>query len=202
MSILTQDKDKNYLSFYEEGKCSDPDRSAPRSPVSSMYEVAGGVFTPPLAEQFDDIVRLHKATMYHFKDCVIDGQSLNKEDGLDLNNRCMGNLFERCIIAAGQHVAITCKGGSSHNTWRNCVIRGRGKFVDIEFGNHSDQVREKSRDNRLIDVHHEDGKAVRVAWGYNAQRPKIHGGNVKIVWWWVVVLHAYTFLKSKLKFIP
>lgn len=199
---MKRDTDVNYLCFSENGHCSDPAIQASHvvpvdGPGVTRWHVDGLKIQPDNAEAYDDILKLSKASFFRFTNCLVMTNQQQKEDGIDLNRLSSHNIFEDCTIVAGKGVAVTCKGGSSFNTWRRCVIVGRGTVVDFEFANHSDQSKDPVIGNVLEDVVHVDERPVRVAWGYRGRRPIIMRGNVKIVWWWVCALHLYTFLKEK-----
>lgn len=195
---MSKDTDRNYAHFYADH--TDVPAEVNLDIVPAVYPrrwlVRDILLRPERPEDYDDLGKLSGACGYFFSGGRIDAQGLTKEDAIDLNNESNRNAFVGVEITCGRKLAVTCKGGSSDNLWDDCLIRGRGKVVEFEFGDHSDQSKKKATGNVLRYVRHEDGKPVRIAWGCHANKPRIEGGNVKVVWWWVVALHIHTFIKS------
>lgn len=104
------------------------------------------------------------------------------EDCADLNNRCrkiIVGTHETIWEPRGKYV-FTCKGGCEDIEFRG-IIRGRGKEVDIDLGNLSEQSSERTR-NIFLNVRSEDGSPI--TWRrINSNTPTFRAGQkFKKVW--------------------
>lgn len=154
-------------------------------------------------QDIDDVLKIHKQhglIVQHFR----AGQGgMHLEDGIDAQNRNVNCIVQDGRVGAGRKgVAITNKGGNVGMTYRRLVLTAPyGRHVDIEDGNHSDQVWDKTIGTTYDEVVREDGQPVRYAWG-RAQRAELRNGNYRICWGWTLALHLYVYAKHYLKFIP
>lgn len=152
---------------------------------------------PPAGDptRYDDLLKIsakRNVTVRYFK---AEGDGSHYEDGIDLNRECRNVILMDGRVGAGQKgVAVTIKGGSSDIKLVRQLVTRPGRHCDIEIGNHSDQSWKSCDGIELEDCLRSDGQPVRVAWG-RGSRPKIIGGNVRIVWWWTAVLHLYVYAK-------
>lgn len=178
---MSQDTDNNYFNLPESDRDYDALDCDPRNQGLSPAE-------------YDDLLKIsgkRNVTVRYFK---AESDGTHKEDGVDLNRECSDIVLMDGRVGAGGGVAVTIKGGSCKTQLVRMLVTRPGRHCDVEIGNHSDQSWKSCDGTVLEDCLRTDGKPVRVAWG-RGSRPKIIGGNVRIVWWWTAVLHLYVYAK-------
>jgi len=151
----------------------------------------------------DDPVKIHKQRgliLQNFK-AGVGGRHI--EDGIDAQNKNVNCTVQNGRIGAGRKgVAITNKGGNVGMTFRRLVICAPyGRWCDLEDGNHSDQVWDKTTGTTYDEIAREDGQPVRYAWG-RADRAELRNGNYRICWIRTIALHLYVYAKQLFPFIP
>ena len=166
--------DKNFISYtgkvgYVESLVVDPTPGVEWSDALKFSNVTDSTF---------DNVRITRA---------------GKEDGIDMNNYSSRNILRRWIVPCGKQ-ALTLKGGSRDNLLIDWVIVGRGKHVELEFGNWSDQSEGLSTGNIVQRVRCDDGGPVRYAGRFGCL-PKFEESQVKHVWWMSVGITLYFWTK-------
>lgn len=192
---MSQDKDNNGISYATPatwGKVADG------CDYDALLESQGRDLT-----QVDDVVKIHKQhgfTLQNFK-AGLGGRHI--EDGIDAQNLNTGVIVQDGRIGAGRKgVAITNKGGNQFMTFQRLVICAPyGRWCDLEDGNHSDQVWDKTIGTIYSEIVREDGKPVRYAWG-RSHRAELLKGNYRICWGWTLCLHVYVYAKHHFPFIP
>jgi len=166
--------DKNFLSFsghfgYVRDLVVDPDTTLPWADALKFSNVHDSTF--------DNIRVLHAGS----------------EDGVDMNNFTCRNVLKQFTVPCGRQ-ALTLKGGSCDNVLVDWLIVGRGKYVELEFGNWSDQSHGLSTGNVIRRVRCDDGKPVRYAGRFGCL-PKFEESQVKHVWWMSVGITVYYWTK-------
>lgn len=144
---------------------------------------------------FDDLLKVSDKRNVVVREFIAESDGTHFEDGIDVNHECENIQFIDGRAGSGtKGVAVTIKGGSCNVSLERVVVTKPGRHCDIEIGNHSDQSWKSCDGTALRDVVRADGQPVRVAWG-RGRKPRIEGGNVRIVWWWTAVLHLYVYGK-------
>ena len=166
--------DKNFLSYtgkvgYVESLVVDPTPGVEWSDALKFSNVTDSTF---------DNVRITRA---------------GNEDGIDINNFSSGNRLKRFVVPCGKQ-ALTLKGGSCNNELDDWLIVGRGKHVELEFGNWSDQSLGTSNGNVIRNIRCDDGKPVRYAGRFGCL-PRFVDSKVRHAWWLSVGITLYYWIK-------
>ena len=142
---------------------------------------------------YSDSLKLSKATDVLVKSCSITGGS---EDCIDMNRYCSDITVSDCILKPCGKYGITIKGGTTRVTLKNLLFMTHGKETDIDLGNWSDQSAEPVSSVVLENITSLDGKPVRVRvlW---AQKPKVLGGNVKLIIYPKLLVKIYRYLRAR-----
>lgn len=167
--------DRNFLSF-----------------TGKPGHVANLVIDPTPGVAWSDILKFSNVTGALFEDIRIT--RAGTEDGVDINNFSSGNVLRRFTVPCGKQ-ALTLKGGSSDNLLEDWVIVGRGKHVELEFGNWSDQSLGLCTGNVIQRVQRQDGQPVRYAGRFGCL-PKFSDSKVRHIWWLSVGITVYYWTKS------
>jgi hypothetical protein len=164
------------------------------------FTVAGETIQADDPAAYDDILKVSHCQYAIVRDCAINLNGGNREDGVDVMRSSYAVHFNECEVGAGQLYAFTIKGGSDMISLRNVLITRPGPWpqrVDIDIGNYSSTVpNAKTGTILLTNVTRTDGKPVRVRVGW-AARPIISGGNVKVLFWQSLALKVYVWVMRK-----
>lgn len=178
---MTLEPDRNFKSFCDE----------------SNRTVADELFAPDNPSEWDDVVKVSHCEGFTFRNCIINPEGGNREDGVDVMRKSRHVEFYNCRVGAGNRYAFTIKGGSEMISLVNVTITGRrGKEgVDIDIGNFSHTLPNVKTGLVYLDnVSRANGEAVRVRVGW-APNPSVVGGNVKILFWASIGLKLYVLFK-------
>jgi hypothetical protein len=192
----TSRRDNNYFSIHEgitncEGSVG---VEVPHPPV----------FAPMEPEKYDAILKLSATTG---DDLAVAGIELSNvwvlqggEAALDINgcgqgskNLVVDGVFGHVVRGVPQgRTVIVIKGGSAVEV--RGVVRSRGRLADIIVGDWSDESYSKSR--ARLELIHEDGDPVRVAYG-RSDKPEM-SPNCKVLFWLSLGLKLYWWAKYAL----
>lgn len=170
--------------------------------VSDLFlkEYSDLVVSAPNPADYDDIFKISGSSNIRVRDCTINPDGGNREDGVDIMRYSKYIDFQWCKVGAGGKYAFTVKGGSAHVTIADCEItRGGGNWerVDIDIGNWSTTTPAKTGVVTIDHVTRTDGKPVRVRVGW-ADKPVVIGGNVHILFWQSLGLKIYCLVRRAL----
>jgi pectate lyase len=170
--------------------------------VSDLFlkEYSDLVVSPPNAADYDDIFKVSGSSNITVRDCTINPDGGNREDGVDIMRYSKYIDFQWCKVGAGKKYGFTIKGGSNNVTLRDCTItRGGGNWerVDIDIGNWSTTTPAKTGVVTIDHVTRTDGKPVRVRVGW-ADQPVVIGPKVHILFWQSLGLKIYCLVRRAL----
>lgn len=178
------DTDRNYLSIADRDSVTLEDATiSPEHEGEDVYA-------------YDDILKLSKATNFIGRKLTIIGGS---ENAIDMNRYCTDVLVEDCKLMGGMQCGVVIKGGCRNVALRDVVFHDPDDAgYDIEIGGWSDQSDAPTTDITLDHCTRKDGRPIRVVLG-NATRPRIIGGNVKILFWRSLALKAFILARRLLR---
>jgi hypothetical protein len=170
--------------------------------VSDLFlkEYSDLVVSAPNPADYDDIFKISGSSNITVRDCTINPDGGNREDGVDIMRYSKFVEFNWCKVGAGKKYAFTVKGGSNSVTIRDTTsTRGGGNWerVDIDIGNWSTTTPAKTGVVTIDHVTRTDGKPVRVRVGW-ADKPVVIGGNVHILFWQSLGLKIYCLVRRAL----
>ena len=170
--------------------------------VSDLFikEYSDLVVSPPNPADYYDIFKVSGSSSITVRDCTINPDGGNREDGVDIMRYSKYIEFNWCKVGAGKKYGFTIKGGSNNVTLRDCTItRGGGNWerVDIDIGNWSTTTPAKTGVVTIDHVTRTDGKPVRVRVGW-ADQPVIIGPKVHILFWQSLGLKIYCLVRRAL----
>lgn len=154
--------DKNLVSYYETSN----------GKVINYETDIGNPTTNP--DWSDSLKITSQCTDFTFLGKAIYG---GQEDCVDMNNRCNNVRVVAEFHPQGKYVA-TIKGGCT-NIFLEGTIYGKGKEVDVDIGNWSDQSTNPTT-GVVLDVKKADGSPVYVRV-LNGAAPTLKGGNYKFI---------------------
>lgn len=178
------DTDRNYLSI------------ADRDGVTLEYMTITPEHEGEDVYAYDDILKLSKATNFVGRKLKIIGGS---ENAIDMNRYCADVLIDDVHLIGGMQCGMVIKGGCRNITLRDVIFYDpEATGYDLEIGGWSDQSQAPTTDVTLDHVIRADGHSpVRVVVG-NATKPRIIGGNVKILFWRSLALKAFILVRRLL----
>lgn len=131
-------------------------------------------------KDYDDVLKFSKCSAVDVVDCTIHGGTENCIDMVQGSNYA---IRRTTMKSNGGYGAITAKGSIDGLLVMGCTFLDHGKKYDIELGmwdNYWYPGRKPTRSIQLVDLFASDGKPV-VVQVWNATRPIVVGGNVKVV---------------------
>lgn len=153
------------------------------------------------AGQFDDVLKFSNARNGHIGHLVIRTGGGQHENAIDFNRSCRNIRIDRAEIEAGAQNAITAKGGC-HGLYFGVVeITRAGGHCDIELGNHSDQVYERTTVVTFESLKRSDGQPTRIRAEY-ADWPVVIAGATQRQALVSALIRLYVQLKHVAPFIP
>ena len=183
------------------------------TPDKNFYSIADQVYvnlaeetiSPENPQDYDDILKISGSSDVSVKNCIINPNGGNREDGVDIMRESKYIQFYNTKVGCGNKYGFTIKGGSDCVSLVDVVITNtRGKEgVDIDIGNYASVCPDAKTGTVTLDNVTRDGYdgvvTVRVGW---AKRPVIKGGNVKVLFWQSLGLKIYVLCKRITNRIP
>lgn len=171
--------DRNYYSY--DGVQADD--------TEKVFDPSGPDWPPG---SWQDTLRFYKR--YKCKFSYMTVVKAGTEDGVDISNANIGNIFSHFTVPCGKQ-GLTFKGGNHDNTLEFWLFTKIGKHVEAEFGNwHSSNFEWFMRGNVCLGWRREDGEPVRYAARLGTA-PRFISSNVRRIWWLSIGLTLYWIAK-------
>lgn len=145
------------------------------------------------ADRFEDIYKFSDKHDIVHRNLRVEATGAN-ENGIDINNRCSGLIYDGFEVSGGKQSGVLVKGGSDGTKLKRGVFKNCTGWCEILLGDWSDQSTAKTTGTEIEENIRDDGKAVRVIVG-RAEWPDVTGGNVKILYFQSYLQKAYWWIK-------